>query len=224
MSDAPPSRTYRSPRREAAARETRAAVLAAAAELFVAQGYGATSVGQVAERAGVSKPTVFTAVGNKATLLKVVRDVAMAGDDEPVPVMQRPAYVELLGEPDPYRTVRLIARNSTRLLARYAALDEVLHGAADSDPDLRELWAASEGQRMHAARAYVENLAGKGPLRPGLGLDAAADLTWLAIAPTNYLRLVLSRGWSDDRFEQWLGDVLIYQLLPVPPTDKEMTP
>ena len=224
MSDARTSRTYRSPRREEAARQTRAAVLAAAAELFVAQGYGATSVDQVAERAGVSKPTVFTAVGNKATLLKVVRDVALAGDDEPVPVMQRPAYVALLAEPDPYRTVRLVARNSTPLLSRYAALDEVLHGAADSDPDLRELWAASEAQRMRAARIYVENLAGKGPLRPGLDPDAAVDLMWLALAPNNYFRLVLTRGWSDDRFEQWMGDVLTYQLLPDPPTDKEMTP
>lgn len=224
MSDAPASRTYRSPRREAAARETRGAVLAAAAELFVAQGYGATSVDQVAERAGVSKPTVFAAVGNKATLLKVARDVAMAGDDEPVPVMQRPAYVELLGEPDPYRTLRLLARNSTPLLARYAALDEVLHGAADSDPDLRELWSASEAQRLHAARAYVANLAGKGPLRPGLDDAAAADLVWLSIAPTNYFRLVLRRGWSDDRFERWLGDVLTFHLLPVPATDKEIEP
>lgn len=224
MSDATPSRTYRSPRREAAARETRAAVLAAAAELFVAQGYGATSVDQVAERAGVSKPTVFAAVGNKATLLKVVRDVALAGDDEPVPVMKRPAYVELLREPDPYRTVRLLALNSTPLLSRYAALDEVLHGAAGSDPNLRELWTASETQRMHAARTYVDNLTGKGPLRPGLERDAAVDLMWLAIAPTNYFRLVLTRGWSDAGFEQWLGDVLTSQLLPVPPTDKEMTP
>lgn len=224
MSDARTSRTYRSPRREESACQTRAAILAAATELFVAHGYGGTSVDAIAERAGVSKPTVFAAVGNKATLLRVVRDVAMAGDDEPVPVMQRQAYVELLQEVDPYRTVRLLARNATAVLSRHTALDEVLHGAADSDPDLRELWAASEAQRLAAARTYVANLAGKGPLRPGLDLDTAADLTWLAIAPTNYFRLVLTRGWPDDRFEQWLGDVLTYHLLPLPPTEKEIQP
>ncbi|HTJ76142.1 MAG TPA: helix-turn-helix domain-containing protein [Acidimicrobiales bacterium] len=222
MSDATPTRTYRSPRREESARQTRAAILEAAAELFIANGYGGTSVDAIAERAGVSKPTVFTAVGNKATVLKVARDVAMAGDDEPVPVMQRPAYVELLADPDPYRTVRRIAALSTGLLARYAALDEVLHGAADSDAELRELWAASEAQRLAAARTYVANLAGKGPLRPGLALEAAADLLWLHIAPSNYFRLAISRGWSDDRFEQWLGDAVIHHLLPVPPpTNKE---
>jgi AcrR family transcriptional regulator len=222
VSDATPTRTYRSPRREESARQTRGAILEAAAELFLANGYGGTSVDAIAARAGVSKPTVFAAVGNKATLLKVVRDVAMAGDDEPVPVMQRPAYVELLAEPDPYRTVRLLARNTTALLSRYSALDEVLHGAADSDPDLRELWTASEGQRLGAAGNYVRNLAGKSPLRPGLTVDAATDLLWLFIAPTNYVRLVLARGWPDDRFEQWLGDVLTYHLLPLPPpTNKE---
>jgi AcrR family transcriptional regulator len=223
VSDARTSRTYRSPRRQEGARQTRRAILDAAAELFVACGYGGTSVDAIAERAGVSKPTVFSAVGNKATLLKVVRDVAMAGDDEPVPVMQRPAYVELLAESDPYRTVRLLARNTTALLSRYSALDEVLHGAADSDTDLRELWAASEGQRRAAAANYVRNLAGKGPLKPGLEVEAAVDLVWLSIAPTNYFRLVLTRGWSDDRFEQWLGDVLTYHLLPVPtnPMNKE---
>ena len=90
MSDVNPSRRgYDSPLRRRQAHATRSAVLAAARELFLEQGYGATTVEQVAARAGVSKPTVFTAVGNKQTLLKVVRDVAMAGDDEPVTINER---------------------------------------------------------------------------------------------------------------------------------------
>ncbi|HEX3622916.1 MAG TPA: helix-turn-helix domain-containing protein [Acidimicrobiales bacterium] len=221
MDDTTPGRAYRSPLRAQAARQTRTAILAAAHELFVADGYGATSVDAIAARAGVSKPTVFSAVGSKATVLKVVRDVAMAGDDEPVPVMQRPAYVELLEEPDPYRTIALVARNTTALLSRYAALDDVLHGAADSDADLRALWTSSEAQRLAAAEQYVRNLNGKGPLRPGLDPDTAAELVWLLISPTNYQRLVLARSWSPARFETWLTEALTYHLLPVPPPTKD---
>ena len=217
MSDPSASRAYRSPRREESARQTRAAIVAAATDLFVADGYGATSVDAIAQRAGVSKPTVFAAVGNKATLLKVARDVALAGDDEPVPVMERPAYVELLGEPDQRRTIRLLARNTTALLSRYAALEDVLHGAADADPDLRQLWRAAQAQRLTAAGAYVRNLAAKGPLRPGLDEAAAIDVVWLLIAPANYSSLVLGRGWTDERFERWLGDALTYHLLPDTP-------
>src|SRR2546423_637855 len=89
-------RGYSSPLRAQQAATTRQAVLDAARQLFVAQGYGATTIDQIAARAGVSKPTVFTAVGNKQTLLSTVRDVAMAGDDEKVPVLERPLAHRIL--------------------------------------------------------------------------------------------------------------------------------
>src|SRR5689334_4160885 len=98
---------------------TRAAVLAAAHELFVEQGYGATTVDQIAARAGVSKPTVFSAVGNKQTVLSAVRDVAMAGDDEQVAVSDRPAADRIRAEPDQRRTVELLAALFTEINGRY---------------------------------------------------------------------------------------------------------
>ena len=214
MADEDAARSYRSPLRERAAQQTKKAILAAAYKLFVAQGFGATSVDAIAEAAGVSKPTVFSTVGNKAMVFKEVRDIAMAGDDEPIPVLQRPAYLDLIAEPDPYRTVLLLARNTTALLNRYAEIDEVLHGAADSDPDLRKLWATSETQRLRAAGFYIDNLTGKGPLKPGLDTVVATDLLWLLIAPTHYHRLVHACRWSPAQFEEWLGDALVYQLLP----------
>ena len=85
------ARPYRSPRRDEQARQTRGAVLAGARELFLDPGYHATTIDEIAAAAGVSKPTVFTAVGNKTQLLKVVRDVAMAGDDAAAPVAERPS-------------------------------------------------------------------------------------------------------------------------------------
>ena len=106
-----PTRRYDSRRRELAARETRRAIVSAARELFLEDGYIATTIEKIAERAGVSKPTVFASVGNKRALLKAARDLAMAGDDEPVPIAKRSWFLEALAEPDPRRSVRLHARN-----------------------------------------------------------------------------------------------------------------
>src|SRR6476646_1710742 len=101
-------RTYSSPLRAQQAATTRQAVLDAARELFTAQGYGATTIDQIAARAGVSKPTVFTAVGNKQTLLSAVRDVAMAGDDAKVAVGDRPLAQRIRSEPDQRRALGLM--------------------------------------------------------------------------------------------------------------------
>ena len=208
-------RPYSSPLRAQQADATRRAVLNAASELFIAQGYGATTLDQIAARAGVSKPTVFSAVGNKQTVLSAVRDVAMAGDDEKLSMVERPLAEEIRQEPDPHRAVELLARLFTGVGRRYARIDEVLRGAAHSgEPGLRELWQSSEEQRLTGARIWATSLAGKGPFRDGVDLDTATDLLWLHMAPDQYHRLVHVRGWSDDRFQRWLIDSLTGLLLP----------
>src|SRR6201986_5462013 len=106
------ARAYVSPLGREGGARTRQAVRDAARELFPAQGYTATHVEESAGRAGVSKPTVFAAAGSKQSILKQLRDIALAGDDEPVPVAQRPWYREALAEPDPRRALRLYARNA----------------------------------------------------------------------------------------------------------------
>ncbi|HVL85541.1 MAG TPA: helix-turn-helix domain-containing protein [Pseudonocardia sp.] len=202
-------RAYSSPLRRRQAEATRVAVLRAARELFLEQGYGATTVEQIAARAGISKPTVFSAVGNKQELLKVVRDVAMAGDDEPVAIDDRPATQAVRDEPDRDRAVRLAAAAIAGVARRYAPVDAVLRGAAANGEDgLRELWETSERQRLLGARSWLEKLTAKGPLPADFELDTAVDLLWLYMAPDQYLRLVEGRGWSDERYERWLADMI----------------
>jgi AcrR family transcriptional regulator len=208
-------RSYSSPLRAQQAEATRRAVLDAARELFVAQGYGATTLDEIAARAGVSKPTVFSAVGNKQTVLSAVRDVAMAGDDEKLSMVQRPLAEQIRQEADPHRAVELLAGLFTGIGRRYALIDGVLRGAAHSgEPGLRELWQTSEEQRLTGARIWATILAGKGGLRDGVDIDTATDLLWLYMAPDQYHRLVHVRGWSDDRFQRWLIDSLTRLLLP----------
>ncbi len=199
-------RPYASPLREQQATATRRAVLDAARQLFIAQGYGATTVEQIAQRAGVSKPTVFTAVGNKQMVLRAVRDTAIAGDDEPVPVAQRPAADRIRAEPGQRQAVKLLAQHLTGVASRYAQINEVLHAAADGgEADLRELWETEEDQRLTGARFWVEVLTAKGPLRPGLSHGDAVDVMWLLMSPDNYYRLVHRRRWTTQKYQRWLA-------------------
>ena len=207
MPDVNARRPYSSPLRERQATTTRRAVLEAARQLFIAQGYGATTVEQIAQRAGVSKPTVFSAVGSKQMVLRAVRDTAIAGDDAPVPVARRPATDRIRAEPDQRRAVQLLAQHLTGVASRYAQINEVLHAAADSgDEDLRELWRTEEDQRLTGARFWVDVLTRKGPLRPGLRRDDAVDMMWLLMSPDNYYRLVHQRRWTSGKYQRWLTD------------------
>src|SRR6516225_1423420 len=93
-------RPYDSSRRQAQARQTRAATLAAARARFLDHGYAATTIGQIAADAGVSVETVYKAFANKAGLLKAIFDVAIVGDDEPIPLEQREMVARINAEPD----------------------------------------------------------------------------------------------------------------------------
>src|SRR5687768_1387696 len=95
-------------------------VCAAAYRLFSTKGYLATSIDDIAAEAGVARPTVFTAVGPKPVILKTVVDQALAGDDAPVPIAERPWWREAIDEPDPVRSIELHARNMCRIAARAA--------------------------------------------------------------------------------------------------------
>jgi AcrR family transcriptional regulator len=210
------SRSYRSPRREEQARQTRAAVLAAARARFLERGYAATTIDEIAAAAGVSKPTVFTAVGNKAQLLKVVRDVAMAGDEDPAPVAERPSVDQARDARTAAEALRLVTAHIVGMSERYAHIDEVLRGAAATgEPDLAELWEASEQQRRTGAAILLDVIRAKGPLRSGLDPHQAEDILSNYMAPDVYLRLVHRLGWTVEAFHRWLDATLAWQLLGV---------
>ena len=209
-----PTRQYRSPRREQTAAQTRQAILVAARALFVNHGYVATTIDQIAEAAGVSKPTVFASVGNKRAIIKQLRDLAIAGDDQPVALAQRPWFTEALDEPDPRRSLRLHARNIVRLHQSGADLAEVLRSGAGADQELRTLWQTAETERRIDAGIIIDALMSNGPLKPGLDRETATDILWILAGADNFQRLVRARRWSTRRYQQWLAQTLLDQLLP----------
>lgn len=207
MTNVNPRRTYSSALRTEQAQATRRAVLNAARDLFLAQGYGATTIEQIAQRSGVSKPTVFSAVGNKQMLLATVRDRAIAGDDQPIPIARRPATDRIKDEPDQRRAIQLLVRHLTSVAQRYAPIYDMLHGAASNgEASLWALWRTENEERLIGARFWYKTLQAKGDRnQPGLDERKAVDALWLLMAPDHYARLVHDRGWTDKDYERWLA-------------------
>ena len=138
--------------RAARTRATRRRIVDAAAELFIDEGYGVTTLEQIAARAGVAVQTVYFHFGNKRTVLKEAVDVAAVGDDEPVALLERPWLDELRAEPDPRRVVALWVANSRRSTARIGPIMAVVRDAAVTDPEMAAQWATNEAQRATAFR------------------------------------------------------------------------
>ena len=206
-------RDYRSELRAAQALETRRSIVAAASKLFVEDGYGATTIDAVAEAAGVSRKTVFTAVGGKLDLLKVALDWAVAGDDRPVAVADRGEMRQIMAEGDAVVLLRGCARVIVAITGRAAGLAQALEVAAGMDPAACDLVEQAHRHRMDDARMVVGRLRGLGALRGDLTYGEAVDLVWLATDPVLFDRLVRVRGWSRRRFEKWLAQYLIGQLI-----------
>lgn len=195
-------RPYRSPLRTQQSAESRAAVLAAARQLFLTQGYAATTVDQIAQRAGVSKPTVFNAVGNKARVLKTVRDVVMAGDDSPEPVTARRSVGAIVEAADLDAALRAAARHIVTVAARYHGIHDVLRGAAQVDTEMAELWATAERERHVGAGHLLDRLVRHA--RPAVTRTRAQDQLWLLMAPDQYTRLVVDRAWTESAYRTYL--------------------
>ncbi len=207
-------RPYQSTLRGAQARSTREVIVAAATRLFVEQGYAATSIEEIAAAAGVSRATVFTSVGGKPKLLKTALDVAIVGDDDPVALPERPRSVAIRAEPDPRRYLALYAALVTEIGGRLGSIYEVVRGAAGADPDARELWETHLSQRRQGAANVVADVLRKSQLRAGLDREKAADIIWLLNDPGLYELLLRRRGWTPDRYQAWLAETMIRQLLP----------
>ena len=201
-----PRRRYESPQRQEQARATRLAILEAARALFIQDGYGATTLQAIADRASVSVATVYAAFGNKRTVLKELVDVSIAGDDEPVAIADRTWVADLAAEPDRHQRIRMLAASGRRILERRAAVDAVVDAAGATDPEIRGLSDEMRRQRREGQARLLALVAGADGLRPGLDPEEAADILYAIASPETYRLLVEQRGWTPERFEAWLAE------------------
>jgi len=204
-------RTYDSSRRRAQARETQRAVLDAARGLFVEQGYGRTTIADVARSAGVSVETVYAAFGNKATLLHRVWDVTIGGDDEEITYHERPEILALRAEPDLARRFAMQAALFTQTARRIVPFLLAVQGAAATEPAAAEMLAEMGRQRLEGLSVMAREAAATGQL--AVTETECRDIIWATTDGVLWKRLVNERGWSDQRFQDWLAQMWISTLV-----------
>ncbi len=211
--DVKPRRGYNSALRQEQARETRLRILDAARRLFLERGYVATPIEAIAEEAGVVSQTVYAAFGNKRTILARLMDVAIGGDDQPLPILERPEPQRVRHEPDQRQQLRMMAHGIREIVERAGPIFDVMRGAAAADPRIAALYRQLQEERLRNITTVTAWVAEKGPLRSGLTVAAAADIVWTLTSTDVHRLLTVDRGWTGDQYAQWLGDTLIALLL-----------
>ena len=207
-------RPYRSRLRAEQAAQTRQRILEASGDLFAERGYGATTIDAVAARAGVAVDTVYATFGTKKGMLSALIDLRVTGSSE---------GSDVLAEEGP-RAVRKVA-NQRQMLAGFAAdivpriervrpIDDVIQSAGAIDPEIAELRARMQENRLSKLRTFIEWLAANGSLRQDIDVDEAATIAWTLTSPEVNRLLRDVRGWSSQRYQEWLSDTLIRVLLP----------
>jgi AcrR family transcriptional regulator len=199
-------RSYRSPLRERQAADTRRRISTAAMELFAEHGFAATTVAAIAERAGVSVPTIYAAFGSKGAILTAL----MTRFEEDADVTDWRSRVA--AEPDPRAKLTAFARWSARLFSTSRAVILAAGGAA-TDPAMLALKAEGDRRRRAGMRDLVAILADAGALKPGLSRRRAVDRAWALTGLELYLATTVECGWSDAAYAGWLAELLIDQLL-----------
>ncbi|MEV4053954.1 helix-turn-helix domain-containing protein [Amycolatopsis sp. NPDC049688] len=211
--DGPVKRRYDTSRRQEQARENRRRVLAAASELFREKGYAGTAMPEVAKAAGVSVQTVYKAFANKATLLKAVFDVTVAGDDEDVPIAGREFIAEIQAEPDAARKIELYLDHLVGVAPVVFPVQLLARDAAAADPAAAEVWAQMRQEMLMAMTYFSADLLATGQVKPGLTADDVRDILWTYHGPEQYELLCLERGWSPERYGRFLRDAMIAAVL-----------
>src|SRR5215208_509642 len=201
-------RPYRSPRREAAALQTRRAIRDAAEALFLRDGYARTTMKAIAAQAGVSEKTMYLTYASKAKLLRHVIQVAVSGDEAPATLAERSDWRAIVRAPPEEVFARFAALNSA-LMARTAPIIALADAAAETEAELAE-----DRDRAHATaradlRALASELKQRGVLATDISEQDAADTMYaLAADVTVYLRLSRDCGWTDTRYAELIARTL----------------
>jgi AcrR family transcriptional regulator len=208
-------RPYRSPLRAEQARLTRGRILDAAESLFLANGFGATTIVAIAERAGVGVDTVYATFGSKRGVLKTLMDVRVAGDDELVLLLDRREPTDAAVEVDQQRRVQMVANAVAAILERTRRIDDLMLSAAGNDPEIAALRIEiQQQQRLAGMRFAVSAIKGPDGLRPDLDEQQAVDTLWAIAGPDVHRLLRDQRNWEPDRYRSWLADSIQRLLLP----------
>lgn len=192
---------------------TRMRVVAAATELFVRHGYLQTTMADIARRADVAVRTVYLSFGGKVDVLVAALDIAIVGDDEPAPVLERPWFRALVDEPDGVAALRRFTVAAAAIIERVYPLYAVTRDGA-ADPELAVVLARNKELRFATHSQVTRALAGKPGFSDALTADAAAEIVYAVVSQETYGLLVVERGWSVAAWSAWVERQLCRELFP----------
>jgi AcrR family transcriptional regulator len=210
-----PRRRYDASGRREAARLRRLRILDTARVLFLAEGYPAITVAAIASNAGVSEDLVFRLFGSKRSVLKEVMDIAIGGDDQDIPLLDRTDPQTVRAATDQHEQIRLFAAGMAAQLERVQPLNDLIRSAAVVEPEIAELQQdLHQRQRRFAMNMVASWIAGNGPLRDEMTAEDAGAVIWTLASPEVHRALVVDCAWSSERFGHWLRHMLATALLP----------
>ncbi|MEV6893285.1 helix-turn-helix domain-containing protein [Kribbella sp. NPDC051137] len=207
-------RPYDATGRRERARQRRLDVVIAAQALFEADGFQATTISAIAKQAGVSAESIYKGFGTKAALAKAVFDFVIAGDDEPVPVMDRPETKQVLDEPDVRRKIQRYVAGAVSRQTRSARVQIAIRDGRHGDDTLRATWQSVLDERLRGMTILGRHFLETGDLRPGITPDEVADVLYTYISVELYELLVLQRGWTPEQYGDHLVTAITATLCP----------
>jgi AcrR family transcriptional regulator len=188
---------YHSPLRARQAAETRRAILESAVTLFRDRGWAATTLPMVAAEAGTAVDTIYSAFGSKSGLLLAAIDLAIAGDDDPTPMIDRPELAEF-GQGSTLERLRTGVHFTIGVYERSVPILKALQEAAASDEAARGRLSRYDTDRRNVIVVGMELIVG----HPAS--EELIDAIWALVSPDVVTMLTERRGWSIDDVETWL--------------------
>lgn len=193
-------------------RATRRRILLAGTELFVRDGYLQTTMADIAARADVAVRTVYLSFGSKVAVLIEALDVAIVGDDEPVPVMERAWFRRSMAEPDAAAALAVFVDGAGGVIDRvYPLYAATRDGSAD--PELADVLARNKQGRLATHTRVAHELAAKAGADPGVPVQHAAEIIYTLMSQETYGLLVVENGWSVPAWTRWVYQHLRSELL-----------
>lgn len=194
------------------ARATRARILEAATRLFVRDGYVRTTVSAIAVEAGVAVQSLYLGFGSKLGTLSAAFDVAIVGDTNRLPLLERGWFTQLASAPTGRAAIEIFVDELAGILSRTQGLYAVIRAAAASE--VGALLAENKRQRYEGVSAVAAQLGAKPHFAQDVGVDIAADLLYALATEDSWGLLVGDRAWSAESWKTWCVKLLTTTLFP----------
>lgn len=191
-------------------RQTRNRILQTAYDLFTERGYTATTMNDVASRAGVAMQTIYFAFHSKPELLGACVAWSVLDDDTSTPT-ETPWLESLTATDDLDTALRMLVEKAETALARSAPLDPVVRAAAH-DPDLAAIQIEGEAQRRDGYGKIIRALHARFALRNGVDETLATDILMMLLGPQTWIYLIRDTGWSRAQWRTWIELVVAEQV------------